>query len=362
MSGENKFAEKPKSNRCEEIEEAAEDGAGETSDDSSKIANKENTDDAALSGKDCESDVKETDSAESDRQPDGDDREGLQISEQTEDVAGEESSDAADEPDGNEDESSEEKSDREESPESPEKLIADLESELEAVKSERDKSLEEVARLKERLLRAAADMDNLRKRTKREIRDGKIKGREIVCSEMLGVVDNLERALEHASAKGTVESMVEGVELVLRQFFAAIEKFGVKPFSAKGEPFDPVFHEAIGQVESSEVAPNVVVEEWQKGYTIDDRLLRPAVVVVSKPPAEDEGGPDKDETREENAKVEKQGGEDSGEGPVSTKAEAGEDAEAEAGEDAEAGVGDESPDPVDEGSEAGKPENEKSES
>lgn len=135
----------------------------------------------------------------------------------------------------------------------------------------------------ERLLRATADLDNLRKRTRREIDDARVEGRARTLREMLPVVDNLERALAHArqSGEGDTKSIVEGIELVLRQFSQALERCDVKRVVAAEQPFDPNLHEAVSQRESAEHPPGTVVEVLQSGYTIADKLLRPAMVVVS---------------------------------------------------------------------------------
>ena len=135
----------------------------------------------------------------------------------------------------------------------------------------------------DRYLRAAADLENLRKRQKREIEDAKFDAKNKILKEMLPVVDNLERAIEHAGAAGT-NPIVEGVQLVLRQFTTAFERLDVTAIDAQGQPFDPNLHEAISQQESDQ-APGTVVQVLQRGYKSGDRLLRPALVVVAKAPA-----------------------------------------------------------------------------
>ncbi len=152
----------------------------------------------------------------------------------------------------------------------------------------------ELEQTRNRLLRIAADFDNYRKRTQKEMARTEERAAEKVLSELLPVLDNLERALEHAGANAQdVEGLRAGVSLVLKQFRDAMAKFGVSPFESKGKPFDPTFHEAVGQVESQEVPAGHVVEEWQRGYLIGDRLMRPALVVVSKEPSsEDEAASD----------------------------------------------------------------------
>jgi molecular chaperone GrpE len=133
----------------------------------------------------------------------------------------------------------------------------------------------------DRYLRAAADLENLRKRQKREVDDAKLESKGRVLKEMLPVVDNLERAIEHATASAGTNPIVEGVQLVLRQFLTAFERLEVTPVEAQGQPFDPNLHEAISQQESDQ-APGTVVQVLQRGYKSGDRLLRPALVVVAK--------------------------------------------------------------------------------
>lgn len=133
----------------------------------------------------------------------------------------------------------------------------------------------------DRYLRAAADLENLRKRQRREIDDAKLESKGRVLKEMLPVVDNLERAIEHATNQAGTNPIVEGVQLVLRQFLTAFERLDVTPIEAAGQPFDPNLHEAISQQEC-EAPPGTVVQVLQRGYKSGDRLLRPALVVVAK--------------------------------------------------------------------------------
>jgi len=136
----------------------------------------------------------------------------------------------------------------------------------------------------DRNLRAAADIENLRKRTKRELEDARYDAKTKTLKEMLPVVDNLERAIEHAAASGGNTPIVEGVQLVLRQFQTAFERLEVVAVEAQDRPFDPNLHEAISQQES-EAPPGTIVQVLQRGYKIGERLLRPALVVVAKPAA-----------------------------------------------------------------------------
>ncbi len=156
----------------------------------------------------------------------------------------------------------------------------------------------------DRYLRAVAEAENIRKRTRKEVDDARTEAQSRVLREMLPVIDNLERALAAAGgAEGQVASdghgIVEGVRLVLRQFGQALERFGVTPVVADGVSFDPSQHEAVSQVETGHAPPGAVVDVLQTGYRIGDRLLRPALVVVAKAPqpASQAGGgePDGDE-------------------------------------------------------------------
>jgi molecular chaperone GrpE len=150
----------------------------------------------------------------------------------------------------------------------------DLETKVAALEKEKKDNWD-------RYLRAAADLENLRKRQKRELDDVKLESKGRVLKEMLPVVDNLERAIEHATTTAGTNPIVEGVQLVLRQFLTAFERLEVTPIEAGGQPFDPNLHEAISQQESDS-PPGTVVQVLQRGYKSGERLLRPALVVVAK--------------------------------------------------------------------------------
>ncbi len=139
----------------------------------------------------------------------------------------------------------------------------------------------------DRYLRSAADLENTRKRQKREIEDAKFETKNKVLKEMLPVVDNLERAIEHAGSGAEKNPIVEGVQLVLRQFTTAFERLDVTAIEAMGQPFDPNLHEAISQQESDQPA-GTVIQVLQRGYRAGERLLRPALVVVAKAKAQPE--------------------------------------------------------------------------
>lgn len=149
----------------------------------------------------------------------------------------------------------------------------------------------------DRFLRQVAELENFKKRTSRE-RDEAIRfANESLIKDLLPVVDNLERAVAHASGGGNGKPIVEGVEMVLKGLLDAMAKHGVTQISAVGQPFDPSKHEAMAQVESAEHEPNSVVDELHKGYMLRDRLLRPALVSVAK-------APEKQEKKNERGEVE----------------------------------------------------------
>jgi molecular chaperone GrpE len=133
----------------------------------------------------------------------------------------------------------------------------------------------------ERLLRTAAEFENFKKRALKDKEDMQKFGNERLLRDFLPVADNLERALDHAD-QHDLKQVIEGVRLVQKQLESALGKHGVTGFSAVGKPFDPTQHEALMQQESDE-PPNTVVSEMARGYKLNDRLIRPAAVVVAKP-------------------------------------------------------------------------------
>ena len=136
----------------------------------------------------------------------------------------------------------------------------------------------------DRLLRTQAEFENYKKRIEREKADTIKFCNEEIIKELLPVIDNLEIALEHGVNSDNSKSLIEGIEMVLNQFLKSLEKFGVSCFSSVGEQFDPHCHEAMSQIESDKHEENTVVSEFQKGYYLNDRLLRPAKVMVAKLP------------------------------------------------------------------------------
>ena len=138
----------------------------------------------------------------------------------------------------------------------------------------------------DRLLRVMADFENYKKRMEREMNDYRKYANESLVKEILPIIDSLEKALEVSNHQDerSLGSLREGVAMTLKGLLNGLEKFGVIPIESVEEPFDPNFHQAVMQEESAEHSGNTVVQELQKGYMIGDRLLRPAMVVVSKKP------------------------------------------------------------------------------
>jgi molecular chaperone GrpE len=159
-----------------------------------------------------------------------------------------------------------------------------LESEIVDLKQQLEAKDLEAKNNYDRWLRQVAELDNFKKRTARERDEGIRLANEALIKDLLPVVDNLERAVAHASGGGNGKPLVEGVEMVLRQFLDILTKHGAVQMLAVGQSFDPAKHEAMTQVESDEHEPNSIVEEHQKGYLFRDRLLRPALVSVAKAP------------------------------------------------------------------------------
>jgi molecular chaperone GrpE len=154
-----------------------------------------------------------------------------------------------------------------------------------------DEAQREAAEFKDKLLRTLAEMENLRKRTEREIGDARAYGIAGFARDVLAVADNMNRALEtigpelRDGADAKVKALIEGVELTERELLKALEKHGVKKFSPEGQKFDPNVHQAMFEMPSADVPPGHVAQVMQAGYMIGERVLRPAMVGVSKAPA-----------------------------------------------------------------------------
>jgi molecular chaperone GrpE len=146
---------------------------------------------------------------------------------------------------------------------------------------------EELATARDAVLRAQADVQNVMRRAEQDVEKARKFALERFCGELLPVVDNLERALEAAAGEDEiVKPIAEGVELTLKSFQDALKKFNIEAVDPSGEPFDPQLHQAMSMVENGDVEPNTVIAVMQKGYTLNGRLVRPAMVMVSKSPGE----------------------------------------------------------------------------
>lgn len=154
---------------------------------------------------------------------------------------------------------------------------------------------------KDRFVRLQADFDNNRKRALKERQDSLQYGHENLVKDLLGTVDNLERAIEHASQSdgGDLQAMLQGVELVQRELMGFLTKYSVSVIEAEGDAFDPNVHEAMAQIEDADKPVGTVVQVLQKGYQLRDRLLRPARVIVSKAPGEAKPGDGSEESQEQ---------------------------------------------------------------
>ena len=142
---------------------------------------------------------------------------------------------------------------------------------------------EDVAQARDAALRAQADAQNVKRRAEQDVEKARKFALERFVGELLPVVDNLERALESASGdEEVVKPIAEGVQLTLKSFLDALGKHNIEAVDPQGEPFDPNLHQAMSMVENKEVEPNTVIAVMQKGYTLNGRLVRPAMVMVTK--------------------------------------------------------------------------------
>jgi len=156
--------------------------------------------------------------------------------------------------------------------------LAKLKNEIEAARMEASNNWD-------LYLRERADLENARKRHQRDKEDALRFANDRLLKEMVPVLDNLERAVAHAEqGADNNQGLLEGVNMTINQFRKVLEDFGVKPIKAVGANFDPNLHQAMGQIESAKQAPNTVVTEFQRGYLLHDRLLRPSLVMVAKAP------------------------------------------------------------------------------
>ena len=153
----------------------------------------------------------------------------------------------------------------------------DLEAKLEVKEQEAKENYD-------RLLRISAEFENYKKRTTRELEEFRKFANQSLIKEMLSVVDNLELAMNSTNGHKTIDQgLLQGLDMTHKEILKVFEKFNVKPIEAKGQTFDPTFHEAVMQEATDEFDDNTVINELQKGYLIHDRLLRPAMAVVARP-------------------------------------------------------------------------------
>ena len=156
----------------------------------------------------------------------------------------------------------------------------------------------EASEFKDKLLRTLAEMENLRRRTEREVADARLYGNANFARDVLAVADNMQRALDVAAPElreggdPKVKSLIEGVELTERELLKVLEKHGVKKFSPEGQKFDPNVHQAMFEIEHAELPPGHVAQVMQAGYMLGDRVLRPAMVGVVKAPPKAAAKPD----------------------------------------------------------------------
>ncbi len=157
--------------------------------------------------------------------------------------------------------------------------------------------------LYERLLRNMADFENYKKRVNRDKEDLRRFANEDIIMQLLPVMDNFERAITHVKESKDIRALLEGVNMIFRQIREILKKYGVRSFESIGKPFDPTKHQAVSLRETAETLPNTILEEFQRGYFLHDRLIRPAMVVVSSA-AEGESGKKESESAQAEEVVE----------------------------------------------------------
>jgi len=168
--------------------------------------------------------------------------------------------------------------------EPPRSKTVDAETSLKEIEAKLEAKEEEAKETYDRLLRVSAEFENYKKRAAREMEDFRKYANQSLLKEMLSVVDNLELAINSSNeGQKNDESLIKGLNLTLNEILKLFEKFDVRPIEALGKTFDPVYHEAVMREETDDYPENTVISEFQKGYLIHDRLLRPAMVVVAMP-------------------------------------------------------------------------------
>ena len=161
-------------------------------------------------------------------------------------------------------------------------LQPDTASDPTSADSQEKQAQEELQIYQDKYIRLAAEFENYKRRAQRDQSDAIRYANESLLKNLLSTFDNLERAIQCGKDAGASGSLLEGVELTHKQFLETVEKLGVRQVSSTGSLFDPTMHQAVAQVESETAKANTVVEEFQKGYFLHDRILRPAMVTVAK--------------------------------------------------------------------------------
>jgi molecular chaperone GrpE len=159
--------------------------------------------------------------------------------------------------------------------------MTNLRAEVEETRRQLDEARRQADEKEDRLLRALADADNIRRRMQRDREEYTRFANESLVRDLIPVLDNLDRALDAARVAGNAPGVVDGVDLIRREFLKGLERAGVTRYSAVGEPFDPTRHEAISRVVSPDAVPDTVIVETAPGYSLNGRVLRPALVVVA---------------------------------------------------------------------------------
>lgn len=177
----------------------------------------------------------------------------------------------------------------------------DLTKESERLKDELNKKAVEIKEANDKYIRLYAEFENYKKRVVKDQNESLKFANERLIKEMLPVIDNLERAVEHAKGNSqkeveVIRGLIAGVELILKQFKDMLCNFGVRELKAVGEPFDPARHEAVSHIETDEHDNNIIINEFQKGYLLNNKILRPSMVSVAKRVGKKEDAEAKEDT------------------------------------------------------------------
>ncbi len=172
--------------------------------------------------------------------------------------------------------------------EQAEQAVPEVEFDMQALLEKLESAEAAAAEERDRAVRAVAEMENIRRRAAQDVEKAHKFALEKFVGELLPVIDNLERALEAGDqANEVLKPLLEGVALTLQAMQNSVAKFGVQAIDPQGKPFDPNQHQAMSLIENAEVAPNTVIAVMQKGYELNGRVVRPAMVMVAKAPSVD---------------------------------------------------------------------------